>query len=481
MRRVEVDDHWRHLVNPRSAPFQMKVLNLGSGSGPGVAKLDFHGPLTVLCGRNGAGKSTIVSAIGSLFGVARQPIVLQDGPEGVGPSGLVHWRGKDVEVGGDPTFDGNGRLEVSLVDPAQTGQLQRYFRELGGNGLSDLVDSAEPAQHPREALQELSYILSRSYSTVTVAELEVEVAGREVVPYFRVSSDVGDYGSESMGLGEFSVFFLHWVLRRLDKKRGSLVLIEEPESFISPVAQRRLMNVVARYCDERSACIVITTHSPAVLSCVPLRFIRAVRREVGVVNVEQTTTADYLEELDMLPGPWGVVLVEDIAAKEMLMWIGSQNISDRFRSEYEFVVCPQGYSQIFEIMKRIPLLSEVRLIGVVDGDKRAEAHNLGVRGPLFALPGGAPPDLLIRQAVEASTDEFAALLGVDALRLKRWVTSLVGQDHHDWAPELARFTGRSAAEVLSAGARMWCRAAENQSEISDFCNAWSKVSGDTAD
>ncbi|MEW9095380.1 MAG: AAA family ATPase [Clostridiaceae bacterium] len=79
-----------------------------------------------------------------------------------------------------------------------------------------------------------------------------------------------------MGIEEHFLFYLYWTFSRIDK--DSVILIEEPETFISISSQQCLMNHIAYKASEMGLAIVITTHSPFIIKQVKREHINIISR-----------------------------------------------------------------------------------------------------------------------------------------------------------------------------------------------------------
>ena len=146
------------------------------------AYLDLGTPCTVLGGRNGAGKSRLLRRLDAHLGEKALLIDLHHLSE----QALILLRSRD-------DFE----------------------------AMSEEVDSLGPSG---DRLTDLEKIVGRKYDELEWFALEVEpddeviakrfswVGDQPVIPYFRASYRGHEYTSREMGLGEFSVHFLFWIL-----------------------------------------------------------------------------------------------------------------------------------------------------------------------------------------------------------------------------------------------------------------------------
>src|SRR5207249_4749613 len=103
----------------------------------------------------------------------------------------------------------------------------------------------------------------KEYSECKIFEVP-EYDEIEKFPYFKATSNGVSYGSETMGQGELSLLIVLWELLTLPK--NSILLLEEPETHVSPRSQEALMNVIAQNIVEKGIWTIVTTHSPVIVS-----------------------------------------------------------------------------------------------------------------------------------------------------------------------------------------------------------------------
>src|SRR3546814_6656475 len=118
---------------------------------------------------------------------------------------------------------------------------------------SSVVCSSDLLAAPSQSrIDDLHKIIGRTYESVewsaldlgpaedTVADVFRWRSDQPVVPYFRVTYRGRTYASPEMGLGEFSVHFLLWILEqyadrgdRGDEEKITTLLLDEPDAFRS--------------------------------------------------------------------------------------------------------------------------------------------------------------------------------------------------------------------------------------------------------
>ncbi|MED3056085.1 AAA family ATPase [Bacillus thuringiensis] len=455
MRTATVDDYWRRTYKRE---YQIKVsdmeyLNL---RGLGDGKIDFNGGITAICGANGVGKTTLLNALVELVKtdgtLSPNSSALKLGH--VTLSGTLNIsKGKDNKIqqtlmyeGGQVVKDDDLDYEMVWLDLSAQGPLMvGRFSEM--TNLDELLDSLEPIVFNKDELRELSYIVGKEYKSCSIFELELD--DREI-PYFRV--DTGDitYGTELMGLGEISILYILWNMKRISNK--SIMVIDEPETYLAHRSQIGILDVMARYSSEKSIWMIVSTHSFGILNRIPPDHIKLLTR-VGD-NVRITTHNNesiYLNALGMPKQKAGVIFVEDRVAREFIrLWIGK--FAPHFLQKY--LIKDVGSASEIRCTLQFPLLEEwINIIGVFDGDQRnqiTEKDKSKFNWPCTFLPSNEPPEKILKDATRNNVEGLARILQKDINELHIILGSLEGKDHHDWIIDLHKELGLGFDALMKA-------------------------------
>ena len=105
----------------------------------------------------------------------------------------------------------------------------------------------------------LSYILNKHYEFVEIYEID-DYQDEDLFPIVIVKENGSTYDTRTMSLGEISVLTIFWSLNHAAV--GSIVLLDEPEIYLSPVSQGALMDYLATACVQKQLSVILTTHSP---------------------------------------------------------------------------------------------------------------------------------------------------------------------------------------------------------------------------
>lgn len=480
MKLAAIHDVWRALRKTNN-----RKLNRLSVSWSGIprlsdGKLNITNPITLICGENGAGKSSILHVL--VHAIASGELAstpMNYCRPNIGVLESIEIEVIDVEVGakvivGAPDvksyfFPRSGTalfafLDVGMHVPAMLEMIKR------DTNFSDFLEGVDPVILSAEVLEHAKFIIGRQYSKIYVYEISGEGTD-DIWPYFRVESHGVTYDTSDMGYGEISVIYMLWSLGRLGP--GALLLVEEPETFLSPRAQTALVDVIAVYAKKNNVSVIMTSHSGAIAARMTNEEIIYATRSVGkVVLHNPARTSDLIERLGLVPDKVFIFFVEDQVA-EIMARVLIDNFSYRLSASSEYIIS-QGEANVLRAISVIsPGIRQVAHIGVLDGDQR-DIYKGGDARIVF-LPGTTEPETLLRNFVENLTHEdFARLLGVNEDGLSRARAHADGEELHNWWHTLANNLKIPFSELIRRVASRWAEI--NQVEANRFVAAAEKFS-----
>lgn len=419
MRRAEEEGVWTALKKRRKAePTSPATI--------GKSVLDLSAPCLIVGGRNGAGKSRLLRALG------------------------VRLEGKALLI------DLHYLCEQALIVLRSRDDFDEMKEEFDVQG---------PNADRRDDVQR---VIGREYGILEWYALEVEpsdgtVADRfrwggeqSLVPYFEVEHRGLRYSSRDMGLGEFSVHFLFWILDQYSEVENLTLLLDEPDAYLPSVGSSALLSRVLKICLDRGWRAIISTHSSEMIEqgLEEEAFVLLRTEDDGeAVAVHCHDDSSVAETLLARPPVRHVFFVEDESA-----WILARVLIeklDRRFSRSSSIVWGNGSGYLSELQKHFPRPPDidVRYTYLFDGDKRAEVQQSKKgRWPALFLPTEHDPDRLF-QTAGGDVANLAARLNVPEGELSRFLDSKEGVDSHDWVNDLGARYGRS--QVLRTLAEVW--------------------------
>jgi len=460
LKAASIQDIWRKLRKSKNRRLSGLVFGWRGVRRLSDGVLVVARPLTVICGENGVGKTTILH---SLFQALTKPERrLEATPSLRAESGeiaeltlnLVDSQGARSDLAGFEAVRGytcpEETTRIALVDPAMQIPTILSLIKRDAN-FSEILEPLSPKEFDPDDVSGASFVIGRDYQRIEAFEID-GIGDFGVFPYFRVQVGGSVYGSEDMGQGEHSVLLIMWMLARLPA--DAIGLLEEPETYIAPRSQRALIDVVARYAERKRLLVVATSHSAKVIERLERDEIVLVSRAQGQVTIHVPPPIETLKHrLEIFDRTQAIFLVEDEIAS--LFAAALVQYSTRLCTCSHFGIAGDA-GRVRKALNVIPDIRKgrIRVIGLLDGDQHSDDDDGNQK--IKFLPGDEGPEALLRTyALGGSFGDFANAMGVDEANLRLALAGCEGMDAHDWIHELARGLAYSLQDVVSRLTRMW--------------------------
>lgn len=356
-------------------------------------RFELRYPIMAVVGENGSGKSTILQAAAAVYKHQKGKFAGDYFPdtfwekirnseirysirEGSGPAKLnslrkpgERWRGNPERPGRHTDYRGLDRIQPVPSRVGYTRLVKAHHKEV----TATLFDKVR--------LDRFSEIMGRPYDLAKMALTDTD--SRRPVPV--LSQQGTAYSCFHQGAGETTVA----ELLELDLPKYSLLLIDEIESSLHPRVQRRLVRDFAEKCREREWQVILTTHSPYVLSELPPEA-RAHIMQVGNAReiVYGVSPEFAMTRMDDVPHPECDLYVEDSRAQTMLTELLVTFLPTLGQRRCRII--PYGAASVGQALgqmvvnKRFPWPSRVFL----DGDQAASPGCIN-------LPGDDSPERVV--------------------------------------------------------------------------------------
>lgn len=478
MRSAKANDYWKDVYSdPRRYTNYIDELNFTNCNGFSE-NVKIAPGLTAICGLNGVGKSSVISAIVKLLGIEDDSAIRKNKFQGEIRAQLLINRNivSDISESSSAIKNGLDSDLIHYIDSDLAIDCIKYWEQ---ENVPELLEGVEDYEFTAEQLKELNQIVGKEYSECI--SYNIEDSGQSFTPvYFKIKTGNIEYSSQEMGIGEHFLLYIYHIMREV--KSNSIVIIEEPESYISIHSQKNLLNYIAKIISEKSISVILTTHSPFILSRVNPMNIRMITNRAGKMKIQ---TPNKLDVTDKLLGmdykvyekiinydtKIATLFVEDYAARLFLSYILKQEAPDL--CDRVDVVSLNGESEITKILEfDIGKHMAHRIIGVYDGDMLSKASSKKIdekaKLPYCFLPINQCIEIEIQEFVK-SEDGITALqeeLDVDSSLFYAVLESLEGEDHHDWFLELCKKIDKKEDIVIEAFYNVWCQS--NEEEIQKF-------------
>jgi hypothetical protein len=444
MRFARSNDIWRELYRDDTFPFVELTIKYRDVVGLGSGEAKFSHPMSIICGENGVGKTTLLRLInralnqgrdeselnvstyakGALTGTIEAcTIVLREGSEK---------RSISQEEIAAKNRDDPDWLDVSFVETVSVvPHLQKLYAADANRG--DLLEGVTARILAGTDLDTVRQLVGRDYEQVEIFEI-AEYAGFARVPYFRITEGNVTYGSESTGTGELALLHLFWEISSSSDR--SILLLEEPESFVAPRSQRIFIDWLALLAAEKKLFVIAASHSGQIADRFPSQPTILCTRSAGRVIVEHGPARHVLaDRLGILSHRRTVVLAEDEAAIALATCL-LMDLDATVVVECEFVKAGSN-GEIVSALKSFPQFDSERfcLIGVFDGDQAEQR----LPWPSLRLPGTQGPEHLLKQVCSGASSELVAkALGVTVDRWEAAKGGAAGMDKHEWLKHLSK-------------------------------------------
>lgn len=478
IRRARAADFWRTTLS-RKFENRYEKLTYEDLCCLGTGELQFCGGISAIVGGNGVGKSTLAAALGEILQTTIAQRYVGDRTR-LGGSKL---RGFVRETNAERTRYASGSAERREIggdsitteswwlDPAYWGFHTR--RQVASDpNFADVIEPVKPLELNQEQLDRLCYVVGKKYDSCLIFEIS-DYAGFDRFPYFKVTSNGVKYGSEGMGQGELSLMLVLWVLQDLPK--NSILILEEPESHVSPRSQAALMNVIAEAAALRGIWTIITTHSPTIAEPIPAEHLRLVARTASGVEIIHKAKRHLIASvLGSGQSYNGMALVEDDVAKEFLISILDEFDPDLLR-QLE-VVSAGGESKISAALPALPQSSQFRLLGVYDGDQRGRINGEDFNWPHVFLPGTQDPAAMLKESmqIDGATSLLITELRRDPDSIVAALDAHLGTEPRDWIIECAKAMVITKGELVRCLFRVWLQSPGATQMAREFVDSLTK-------
>lgn len=325
----------------------LRQIQIEKGVFRGVNALDltFTFPITAICGKNGAGKSTITalaccafhnrpgayklpkrrnsyytfsdffvqhstesapSGVSILYGIAYdQWRATPKLPEG---KGLAHqrrsktkggkWNDYATRVPRTVVFLGIERV-VPHTERSQSRSYSKAFKDVPLKGWE------------KQVMDAVGYVLNKKYD-----DFRYVVHSKYSLPIVQCAKTI--YSGFNMGAGENALFDIFSIIYSAGP--GALIVIDEIELGLHVEAQRRLVDRLKDVCDNQKIQVICTTHSSDILEALPTDARVYIESVSGNTRTTRGISSDFaFTKLSAINGQEADVLVEDDVARALVL------------------------------------------------------------------------------------------------------------------------------------------------------------------
>ncbi|ENC9763711.1 TPA: AAA family ATPase [Pseudomonas aeruginosa] len=255
-----------------SWPKRLEWIELTGIRGWSGQRVDFGFPVVALVGENGSGKSTVLQASAAVYRSDNDLYAsdfFPDTPFERITSAVIRFsyregQNSQVKTVRKPTdrWRGNPERPVRPVEYIDLSRIQPVSARVGYSKLLKAgVSEGAHVPFDQAKLLRLTQIVGKQYANAGISVTSADA--RRQIPVLEANG--ARYSGFHQGVGEIAAA----ELLASDYRRYGIVLIDEIETSLHPRAQRRLIRDLCHIAREKELQIILTTHSPYILSELP--------------------------------------------------------------------------------------------------------------------------------------------------------------------------------------------------------------------
>lgn len=468
IRESQINDLFEKVRNRSYGKYLLRIV-IGKARSISNKSIDFEFPVTTIVGPNGGGKTTIAGAAAILYkDIAPAQFLAKSGKY---DASMLNWKIEYESI--DKSLRANDTVRRSAKYHNLKWARNTLDREVLIFGVSRTVPAAERKELRKcvsnnfevseDRISSFSKNVAESVSSILDKDVSayknIQVDNRGNVTLLSGANNEGETFSEfHFGAGESSI--IRMVLQLEAASNNSLVIIEEIENGLHPVATIRMVEYLIELAERKRIQAIFTTHSNDALIPLPSKAIWA------SVNGELYQGKLDIRSLRAISGQIRsklVIFVEDDFAE---MWVNSIMTSiDGIARDAVSIHPMKGDGTAIKVHKNHNLDPSVeqKSACIIDGDSEQKENQAEF---IFRLPGQCPESTVYDHLLE-HIDEISGELAIALLKpyefegqLKERMQSArnTNRDPHLLYAQLGKKIGFiPETRVKEAFLTIWCR------------------------
>lgn len=435
--------------------------------------ITFDFPVTALIGPNGGGKTTILSASALVY-------------DTISPRQFfTRNRQLDQEMKNwTITYDliDRQKSKTDVIKRTASFSREKWYRDAVHRevlffGISRTLPAVERKDLSKFTNKNIRFKSEEIHALGENASCHIsKILGKDVSKYSIVQTD--EYGNVTLlsgktttgtsysefhfGAGESSI--IKMVLGIETVSAQGLILIEEIENGLHPLATARLIDYLIDVADRKNVQVIFTTHSEYAIAPLPAEAVWAAVDGTAIqgkldIHSLRSLTGEVTSKL--------IIYTEDSFAKKWVEAIIRSDSSIAIDAVEVHAMGGDGTAIKVNEYHNIDPSNEIKSICLIDGDSRQKEN---IDKGVFRLPGEAPEMYIFDQIVD-KLDECAGILAVrfmrefkDAAEIKNVIKSIscTNRDHHLIFMQIGEAVGFIDENIIiNAFLSTWCEKYKN--------------------
>lgn len=232
------------------------------------------------------------------------------------------------------------------------------------------------------------------------------------------------YSENHMGCGEGRLIRMIDAIENAPER--SLIVIEEPETALHQDAQYNLAIYFLEVCKRKRHQIIVTTHSPTIISVMPMEARKKTDRTISGTTVENNPTiAEIISDLSNGNQKSLLVYVEDEFSKKLLIEIIRKFAPTLLKALS--IAAVGDKDNVMQAVRYTRRHKDIKCIGIRDEESSASTAEF-----LFAYPSNKAPEK------EVFCNQFVSKFLLDQYNVNFDDILTLVDDHHEYANQISR-------------------------------------------
>lgn len=458
MKEATLKDGWRRVGDISRYPLKVQAVSFKKVCGfDDNFSIDFNEGITVICGKNGVGKSTLLK------------ILYESLQKAISNNKVTSASKVEIKVSrNDEAVDSNEvkQNELYYLDPSF--ECSKIINYIGcTENFDELLEGVESNNflNRPKSLKSVSGCIGKPYKSIEIYEIESALEPDTSFPFFKIELlDGSKYNSLNMGMGEHLCMYLLWYVEWIEP--NSILFLEELENYLAAYSQVKILEHLVYKLSEKKIWTIITTHSEHILNKVGISNTRILyRKGSNTLSVKPENSDKYIKALGLKLNKKGLYIVEDYFASFTL-----KSIVNTLRPELldnRDIISLRCDSNMEKLIKHYqptpkPFFDLMTVFDADQSDKLIKISGSTVSAICLPSVTSLSPEEEIWNTLQGKDIYIADSLAVHRDRLVEAIGDYELDDHHDRYYSIAKFIGVTFEQLIGTILYHWLNTEANK-------------------